>query len=142
MGASVVPNEVDLVMVGGGAGSLVAGLKAADAGLSVLLMEKSEKIGGGAAYSGGVVWAPMNHVMRRKELPDSVDEAMLYLSNASHGRGDVEVQRAYVETIAQFLEYVEDQTGMKFIVWPGQPDYYPALPGAKLEGRTVLPHPA
>jgi 3-oxosteroid 1-dehydrogenase len=80
--------------------------------------------------------------MRRKELPDSIDEAMLYLSCASHRRGDVEVQRAYVETIGPVLEYVEVQTGMKFIVWPGQPDYYPALPGAKLEGRTVLPHPA
>lgn len=138
----MLPDEVDLIMVGGGAGSLVAGLTAADAGLSVLLLEKSDRVGGGAAYSGGVIWAPMNHVMKRKELPDSLDEAMLYLSNASHRRGDLEVQQAYVETIGPVLEYVEAQTGMKFIVWPGQPDYYPALPGAKLEGRTVLPHPA
>lgn len=134
-------DEVDLIMVGGGAGSMVAGLAAADAGLSVALFEKSGKIGGGAAYSGGVVWAPMNHIMRRKEMPDSLDEAMLYLKNASHGRGDPAVQQSYVETIGKVLEYIEEQTGMKFIVWPGQPDYYPVLPGAKLEGRTVLPHP-
>ncbi|MCV7231884.1 FAD-dependent oxidoreductase [Mycobacterium branderi] len=142
MRSASTPDEVDLVLVGGGAGSLVAGLAAADAGLSVALLEKSDRVGGGAAYSGGVIWAPMNHIMRRKEIPDSLDEAMLYLSHASHGRGDTAVQRAYVETIGPVLEYVEDQTGMKFIVWPGQPDYYPALPGAKLEGRTVLPHPA
>jgi succinate dehydrogenase/fumarate reductase flavoprotein subunit len=138
----MLSDEVDLVMVGGGAGSLVAGMTAADAGLMVALLEKSDRVGGGAAYSGGVIWAPMNHVMRRKAMPDSLDEAMLYLSHASHGRGDTAVQRAYVETIGSVLEYVEAQTGMKFIVWPGQPDYYPSLPGAKLEGRTVLPHPA
>lgn len=138
----MLSDEVDLVLVGGGAGSIVAGLAAADAGMSVLLLEKSDRVGGGAAYSGGVVWAPANHVMRRKELPDSFEEAMLYLSHASHRRGDLEVQRAYVETIGKVLEYIEEQTGMKFIAWPGQPDYYPALPGAKLEGRAVLPHPA
>jgi 3-oxosteroid 1-dehydrogenase len=142
MGYSLLPDEVDLVMVGGGAGSLVAGLSATDKGLSVALLEKSDRIGGGAAYSGGVIWAPMNHVMRRKELPDSIDEAMLYLTGASHGRGDRSVQQSYVETIGPVLEYVEEHTGIKFICWPGQPDYYPSLPGAKLEGRTVLPHPA
>ena len=77
---TLLPEEVDLVMVGGGAGSLVAGLAGADAGLSVALLEKSDRVGGGAAYSGGVIWAPMNHVMRRKELADSVDEAMMYLA--------------------------------------------------------------
>jgi 3-oxosteroid 1-dehydrogenase len=142
MECTLLPEEVDLVMVGGGAGSLVAGLTGADAGLSVALLEKSDRVGGGAAYSGGVIWAPMNHVMRRKQLADSMDEAMMYVANASQGRGDTAVQRAYVETIGPVLEYVEDQTGIKFICWPGQPDYYPSLPGAKLEGRTVLPHPA
>lgn len=40
MRSASTPDEVDLVLVGGGAGSLVAGLAAADAGLSVALLER------------------------------------------------------------------------------------------------------
>jgi 3-oxosteroid 1-dehydrogenase len=130
----------DVVIVGSGGGALTAALKAHEAGLRVKIFEKADRIGGGTAYSGGVVWAPCNHVMRRKNIQDSVDDAVTYASAAAAGRGDEAIQRAYIESVAGIIEEVEQWTGLKWIIWV-QPDYYPDLPGARQNGRAILPHP-
>ena len=44
--------EFDLVVVGSGAGALLAAVRAADAGLSVLVVEKTPLVGGTSAVSG------------------------------------------------------------------------------------------
>ena len=53
-----IPNEMDVVVVGPGAAGLVYALVAAVDGLRVLVVEKSEKLGGTSAMSGGAVWCP------------------------------------------------------------------------------------
>jgi 3-oxosteroid 1-dehydrogenase len=133
--------EVDLVCVGGGAGSLIAAIVATEAGLDVKIVEKSSRIGGGAAYSGAVLWAPDNRVMKRKHWPDSVEEAVTYLEAIGFGRSDLPLARTYAETAGEVIDFIADRTPLVFINWPGQPDHYPNLPGAKLEGRQLIPHP-
>ena len=49
---SPTSEEVDFVVVGAGTGMLAA-LTAAEAGLKVLVVEKSEYVGGSTALSGG-----------------------------------------------------------------------------------------
>lgn len=131
----------DLVVLGSGSGALTAALTADDLGMSVELFEKAPLVGGGTAYSGGAVWAPCNHVMRRKEVEDSVEDALEYLRNASRGRGDEAIQRAFVENAGAVIEQVERWTGLKWIMWGAQPDYFAGLPGARLKGRVIMPHP-
>ena len=46
---------VDLAVAGSGSGALTAAIAAHDAGLSVAIYEKAPVVGGGTAYSGGVV---------------------------------------------------------------------------------------
>jgi 3-oxosteroid 1-dehydrogenase len=133
--------EVDLACIGGGAGSLIAAIIATEAGLNAKILEKSSRIGGGAAYSGAVLWAPNNLVMKRKHWPDSVDEAVTYLDAIGFGRSDLTLARAYAETVNEVIDFIVDRTPLVFINWPGQPDHYPNLPGAKLEGRQLIPHP-
>ena len=132
---------VDLAVAGSGSGALTAAIAAHDAGLSVAIYEKAPVVGGGTAYSGGVVWAPCNHIMRRKGIDDSVEAAMRYLEAASDGRGDETLQRRYVHSVERVIETVESWTGINWVIWPGQPDYYPDLPGACPNGRAVLQHP-
>ena len=48
----------DVVVVGSGAAGAMAALRAADQGLSVLIVEKAHKFGGTSATSGGVLWIP------------------------------------------------------------------------------------
>jgi 3-oxosteroid 1-dehydrogenase len=66
-----IPNEMDVVVVGSGAAGLVCALVAAVGGLRVLVVEKSEKLGGTSAMSGGAVWLPANHLGRAAGVPDN-----------------------------------------------------------------------
>jgi succinate dehydrogenase/fumarate reductase flavoprotein subunit/carbon monoxide dehydrogenase subunit G len=133
--------DYDLVVVGSGSGALAGAIAAHESGLRVVIYEKAPVVGGGTAYSGGVVWAPCNHVMRRKGIPDSVEDACDYLHAASNGRGDDVVQHRYVTEVAGIIEQVERWTGISWVIWTGQPDYYTDLPGARLNGRAILQHP-
>ena len=51
----------DVIVVGSGAGAMTSALFAVDQGLSVLIVEKSDKYGGTSAISGGGIWIPNNH---------------------------------------------------------------------------------
>ena len=59
-GASVMPvsDAYDVVVIGAGAGGMTAAAVAAAEGLSVLVIEKTEFVGGTTAWSGGMVWIP------------------------------------------------------------------------------------
>ena len=61
-GQAIVDTEVDLVVVGSGTG-LAAALTARELGLSVLVVEKSEYVGGSTARSGGALWLPASPVI-------------------------------------------------------------------------------
>ena len=50
----------DVIVVGSGSAGAAAALRAAELGLSVLIIEKAHKFGGTSATSGGVLWVP-NH---------------------------------------------------------------------------------
>jgi 3-oxosteroid 1-dehydrogenase len=53
-----IPNQVDLLVLGSGAAEMTVALTAALLGFKVLLVEKTDKIGGTSALSAGSVWAP------------------------------------------------------------------------------------
>src|SRR5690606_39165157 len=51
---------VDVVVLGSGAAGMSAALTCHFEGLRVLLLEKTDRIGGSTAVSGGAVWIPLN----------------------------------------------------------------------------------
>ncbi|MBS1678848.1 MAG: FAD-dependent oxidoreductase [Actinobacteria bacterium] len=134
-------HEYDALLVGAGIGSLAAAIRLSEAGLRPLIVEKSATVGGATAYSGGVVWAPGNHRMREKGIDDSASEAMAYLESVARGRWDRALAAAYVDEIAWILEWVEDVTPLRWMVYPDLPDYFAERLGGKLAGRCVLPQP-
>jgi succinate dehydrogenase/fumarate reductase flavoprotein subunit len=137
--ASPLAETHDAVLVGAGAGSLFAAIALARAGLRPLIVEKSDVVGGGTAYSGGIVWAPDNHRMRAKGMPDSAEDALRYLDAVSLGRGVARLARAYVETVPRVVLEVEEVTTLTWVTYTGLPDYWAELPGGRAAGRFLLP---
>jgi 3-oxosteroid 1-dehydrogenase len=131
----------DAILVGGGVGSLAAAIRLSEHGLRPLIVEKTDRVGGAAAYSGGIIWAPDNHCMRAKGLRDSAPQALTYLESVSMGRWDPLVAHSYVQAIPWIVEWLERATGIRWLSYDALPDYYAERPGGKLAGRCVLPHP-
>lgn len=126
----------DLVVVGSGAGAMLGAVRAADQGLSVLVVEKSEYIGGTSAISGGGIWIPCNHDMARAGLHDSDEAAFRYLKACVRGLVGDDRVLAYVESAREMARYL-CQIGVPYRCVPLYSDYYPALPDALPGGRTM-----
>jgi succinate dehydrogenase/fumarate reductase flavoprotein subunit len=132
----LVPSEsTDVVIVGSGGAGLTAALAAVHAGKRVTVVERSDRVGGTTAISGGGIWIPGNPFMREQGLPDSPDDALTYLRRLTLGGGDDVLLAAFVEEGVAALEFLTGHTAVPFL-GTKTPDYQPALPGAR-DGRNV-----
>jgi len=77
--ASAWDHTVDLLIVGSGAGAMVAAAVGFDGGADVLLIEKGDQYGGSSAMSGGGLWIPCNSLARDAGFRDDPEEAWKYL---------------------------------------------------------------
>lgn len=137
--------EADLVAIGSGGGGLCAAITAADNGLSALVLEKSDELGGVTAYSMGEVWIPGNHHATAAGIEDSAESGMRYVKSLAMGFGEeaLMLNQAIHGPVA--LKYFEDTIGLKTMLIRNFADYYfPHNNDATAEGRylEVEPFPA
>ena len=132
---SVRNEAVDVVVVGSGGGALTAAITAADRGAHVAVLERSERFGGTTGYSGGKIWIPNNHHMRRLGIPDSIAAARTYL-NRVIGEDYPHMIEAFLEHAPEMAKYVETNTPLEFYPCVNYPDYHPRLEGATM-GRAL-----
>jgi 3-oxosteroid 1-dehydrogenase len=138
-------DEVDLVCVGSGVSGCAAAITAAEAGLKVVLLEKSHKLGGTTTWSLGIVWVGNSHLARARGVVDSATDTRAYLDYLGGGRNDPEVTQSYVDHAPEAHHFFESVVGVPFYLVEGLPDhYYPAGAGSRLSGRShqVLPFEA
>ncbi|NVK43999.1 MAG: FAD-dependent oxidoreductase [Oceanospirillaceae bacterium] len=133
--------EVDVLVVGSGAGAQAAALRAHDNGLKVLVIEKSDRYGGTSAVSGGGIWIPDNHQIPGLGGSDSFDEALQYIKTVTRGMVPEARIRAYLEHAPRMLRYLEENTRVRFAAQPQYSDYYPEQAGAKPGYRSMDPSP-
>lgn len=132
----------DWLVAGSGGGGMTSAIVAKDRGQEVLLIEKGSLYGGSTAMSGGTIWVPGNHLMGRKGIQDSSEEAIAYLKAITAGRVPDHRLHAYVVLSSEMTEYLEDRSHVCFRIVPGYSDYYPHLAGSKPGGgRTLEPEP-
>jgi 3-oxosteroid 1-dehydrogenase len=127
-------DEVDLLVLGTGAGGLAAAVTGADQGLSTLVLEKTEYLGGTTAYSAGTCWIPGNRFL---DDDNDVEEASRYLDALVGDRAPRELREAYLARGGEMVEYL-DRIGVGFWHSKTVVDYHPEIPGSA-RGRALEP---
>lgn len=136
---------VDFVVVGSGGGSMCAALLMRSLGKQVLILEKTERVGGTTAKSGGVMWIPNNPFMKRDGVEDSYEAAVTYLESVAGDNEDSpgatkERRHTYVREAPRMVEFLLSQ-GIELDRASYWPDYYDEYPGGVEQGRTVVARP-
>lgn len=133
----------DVVVLGSGSAGLTAALTAAAQGLSVVVLEKTGRLGGTTAMSGAGTWIPASHHAAAAGIEDSPEEALAYIRAAApEGWAETEdaLWRAFVHAAPGMLRFVEARSPLRFALTP-EPDPLKDLPGAKARGRMMSPLP-
>src|SRR5665811_1559413 len=112
---------------------------AAAEGLSVLVIEKTEFVGGTTAWSGGMVWIPVNAQMKQAGLDDSLSDAISYLAGTVPEAENAELRETFLTRGPEAVEYLEANTEVRLQPVTAYPDYYPEKPGATAGGRVLEP---
>lgn len=132
--------EVDVLVVGSGAGGMTAAIAAADAHGRVLIIEKSSEYGGTSATSGGGIWIPNSPLGKIEGLEDSEEDAFSYIRPQSAPNVPDSLIRAYIRRAPEMLAWLHEKTPVRYTS-VAYPDYHVEYPGGKLGHRTHLPMP-
>ena len=135
--------EVDVLVVGTGNGALTSALCNWEMGTKdVLIVEKTDKVGGTSASSGGGIWIPVNHYAQACGAEDSIEDAKTYLMGTLFGEDVPEAMiDAYLENGPKMLKFLADRTDVIYESLEHYPDYYTNYDGARPGHRSLEPAP-
>jgi len=122
--------------MGSGAAGLTAALAARKAGAEVMILERTGKLGGTTAMSGGIVWVPNNDHMGEVGSTDTRDNALAYLRSLAHGASNDALIETYVDTAPDAIRFLEAETLLRFHALR-MPDYHYEFPGGSF-GRSLI----
>lgn len=133
-------DEYDVVVVGSGAAGLTAAIAAHDNGAKVLIVERTDKLGGTTAVSGGGIWIPGNDQQAGGAAAESREALVEYCTALTMGRADRALIERFIDVAPVAIRYLEAKTPLKFQPMT-TPDYHPETPGARMSGRSIEPAP-
>jgi 3-oxosteroid 1-dehydrogenase len=132
--------QVDVLVIGSGAGGLLAGLVAAHNRADVLIVEKASEWGGSSATSGGGIWIPCSDQAKALGREDSAEEAFTYVRKLSSPNVPDSHIHAFIDNAPEMLRWVTANTIINYEALP-YPDYHVEEPGGKDGYRTHMPTP-
>ena len=133
--------EVDVVVLGTGGAALAAAVTASVQGAEVIVLEKTSQIGGTTAFSGGIPWIAMNRYMKEGGIEDTREEALTYIRRLTGGKEpDPALVEVFVDQGHRMIDFLHENTPLRFAPPLGYPSYYGYLEGAK-SGRSLDPVP-
>jgi len=131
---------VDVLVVGSGTG-MAAALSARDQDLSVLVVEKTEYVGGSTARSGGAFWVPGNDTLRAEGSPATPEMDRDYLAAVVGDTASRARWQAFLDHGPDAVAMLARTTPMEFFWARGYSDYHPENPGGSALGRSCECHP-
>lgn len=134
----------DVVVIGGGACGIVAGLRALEAGADVLVLERDAVSSGSTALSSGFVPAPGTRFQRGIGVQDTPERFAADIQAKAKGGAHPGITSTVTHRIGPALEWLADRHGLEWIVlddflYPGHSVHrmhaVPEKTGAALIGR-------
>lgn len=101
--------ECDLLVIGGGLAGFAAALTAAEAGLEVILLEKTAQTGGSSAMSGGCLAFAGTDLQRENGIEDSAERLFTDLVEVGKGECDEALVRAYTDNQLATYHWLRDK---------------------------------
>jgi 3-oxosteroid 1-dehydrogenase len=133
--------EVDVLVIGSGAGGMLSALVAAENHVDVLIVEKEKLWGGTSATSGAGIWIPASDQAAAAGFHDKTADAFTYVRKLSADNVPDANIKAFVENAAPMLRWMGAHTSIDYIAFP-YPDYHAENPGGSPSGyRTHMPAP-
>ena len=126
----------DVLVVGGGGAGLATAAEATQRGLSVILVEKCEDLGGTTSRAVGSVSASGTEFQRRagvKDSPDAHFADLAVLAGENAERDNEELRRLYVDNAGPTFEWLTSLGVSFFGPMPEPPNTHPRM-------HNVLPH--
>lgn len=143
-GQTPLQHEYDVVIVGSGGGSMCAALAAEEAGLTSVILEKRDQVGGSTSLSGGILWVPNNPFLAQDGIADNPAKAARYLDQLvdANSPSTTPARRyAFIDKAPEMIRFLL-RSGMKLRRPVNTyPDYYDDLDGGVPEGRSLVPLP-
>lgn len=131
----------DVVVLGTGAAGLSAAVFAALEGARVLLVERTEFLGGTSALSAATTWVPNTRFRDELGAKDSEETVLAFLDRAVGNRAPRALREAFVKRGPGAIHRLEDETNVRFRGRPFHPDYLFELEGSTAFGRALEPVP-
>jgi 3-oxosteroid 1-dehydrogenase len=131
--------SADFVVIGSGGGSMCAGLVLRDLGKSVVVLEKTDKVGGSTAMSGGVLWVPNHPLQAAAGVKDSYEQGLAYLEATVGDAGPASSPQrrdAFLRHGPEMISYLL-RKGLKIRRCEGWSDYYDEKPGGCPRSRSL-----
>lgn len=131
---------VDVLIIGSGTG-MAAALAAHEQGLSVLVVEKTDLVGGSTARSGGAFWIPGNPVLTRAGANLTRAQTETYLESVVGDSAPRDRYLSFLDHGPAAVAMLERTTALQFFWNKGYADYFSDLPGGSDEGSTCEAKP-
>jgi 3-oxosteroid 1-dehydrogenase len=131
--------EVDVLVIGSGAGGLLSALVASHNHADVLIVEKEKLWGGTSATSGAGIWIPASDQAKAAGFEDKTSDAFKYVRKLSAKNVPDANIRAFVDNAAPMLRWLGEHSSIEYHAFP-YPDYHAENPGGSPSGfRTHMP---
>jgi succinate dehydrogenase/fumarate reductase flavoprotein subunit len=130
----------DVLIMGSGAAALCAAITAKEAGLDVIVAEKTEVFGGTSAWSGGWLWVPRNPLAVRAGIVEEAEAPRRYLRALLGNRANDPRLEVFLNNGPEMIAFLEEIGAMDWRDGNKVPDFYDH-DGAALGGRSVTAAP-
>ena len=131
----------DIIVIGSGAAGMAAALFAAIEGRKVLVVERTEYVGGTTALSAATAWMPNSQHSKSVNPDDSREKARQFLDGVVGNHSPVAMREAFLESAPEAVAALEANSEVKFRPYATHPDYEQQFEGATMRGRALEPLP-